>query len=69
MEFLVIDRQLTMQQIQLFDSGMTMRRIRGSRREPHEHADAVFLCIRGEEFAGDARRRLFPFRFSRSARH
>ena len=51
------------EQMQLFDSGMAMRRIVGSRREPHEHADAVFLRIRGEEFAGDARRHLFPFRF------
>src|SRR4030095_3927043 len=67
-EFLVVDRQLTMQQIQLFDSGMTMRRIFGSRLAPYEHADAVFLRIRGEEFAGDARRCLFPFRFSQSAR-
>src|SRR4029453_2318445 len=67
-ELLVVDHQLAVQQIQLFDAGMTMGRILGSRRELHEHADAAFLGIRGEELAGDARRHVFPFRFGHSAR-
>ena len=60
-EFLIVDNQLAVQQIQLFDSVMTMRRIAGSGREPYEHADAVFLRIRCQEFAEYARRRFFPF--------
>src|SRR5713101_5807823 len=43
MKLLVIDHQLAVKQIQFFHSGMTMRRIVGSRREPYQHTDAVFL--------------------------
>src|SRR4029453_6611159 len=67
-ELLVVDHQPAVQQIQLFDAGMTMGRILGSRREPYEHADAAFLGIRCEELAGDARRPFFPFRFRHSER-
>jgi len=64
-KLLVIDHQLAIKQMQLFHSGMAVRRIIGSRREPHQHADTVFLRIGGEQFAGDARRHFFPFWFSR----
>jgi hypothetical protein len=61
-ELLVINHQLAVKEIQLFDSGVAVRRIRGSRREPYEQADAVFLCIRREQFVGEAGRRFFPVR-------
>ncbi len=64
-KLLVIDHQLAIKQMQLFHSGMAVRRIIGSRREPHQHADTVFFRIGGEQFAGDARRHFFPFWFSR----
>src|SRR5713101_7965312 len=64
-QLLVADHQLAVKQMQLFNSGMAVTRIVGSRREPYQHADAVFLRIGREQFAGDARRHFFPFRFSR----
>src|SRR4029450_4079532 len=67
-ELLVVDHRVAVQQIQLFDAGMTMGRILGSRREPYEHADAAFLGIRCEELAGDAGPPFFPSRFRPSER-
>src|SRR6266404_9207461 len=64
-QLLVADHQLSVKQMQFFDSGVAVTRIVGSRREPYQHADAVFLHIGREQFAGDARRHFFPFRFSR----
>ena len=64
-ELLVVDHQLAVKQMQFFHSGVAVRRIVGTRHEPYQHTDAVFLRIGSEQFAGDARRRFFPFRFSR----
>ena len=55
MKLPVVDDQLTVKQVQLFDPGMAVGRIVGSRREPHQHADAVLLRIGREQLAGDAR--------------
>ena len=41
----VIDHQLAVKQMQFFDSGVAVTRIVGSRREPYQHADAVFLRL------------------------
>jgi len=62
-ELLVLDHQLAMKQIQLFNAGMPVRGIRDSWCEPYEHADSIVLRIRREQLAGDARRYLAPFRF------
>jgi hypothetical protein len=51
-------------QMQLFNSGMAVRRILGSRCEAYQHADAVFFRIRCELFAEDSRRYFIRFRFS-----
>src|SRR5262249_20228061 len=59
----VADHQLTVKQMKLLDSCMAVGRILGAGRQTHQHADAVLLRIRRQELAGDARRRLFPFRF------
>ena len=64
-QLLVADHQLALKQMQLFNSGMAVGRIIGSRREPYQHADAVFFRICCELFAGDSRRHFFPFRSSR----
>src|SRR5260370_28529222 len=64
-KLLVIDRQVAVKQMQLFHSSVAVRRIIGSLREPHQHADAVSLRVGREQFAGDARRHFFPLRFSR----
>src|SRR6266850_41158 len=59
-ELPVLDHQLAVKQIELFDSGVAMRRIVGARREPHQQADAVVLGIRREQLVGEARRRFTP---------
>src|SRR6266481_1484600 len=64
-QLLVADHQLALKQMQLFNSGMAVGRIIGSRREPYQHADAAFFGICCELFAGDSRRHFLPFRFSR----
>ena len=48
-KLLVIDHQLAVKQMQFFHSGVAVRRIVGSRREPYQHADPVFY---GETFDG-----------------
>src|SRR5262245_2727829 len=63
-QLLVVDPELAVQQIQLFDPGMGVRRIGGPRREAYEHADAVFVGIRREQLEGEAGRGFFPLRFS-----
>ena len=45
---------------------MAMRRIRSPRGESYQHADAVFLGVRREQFAGDASRYFLPLRFRRA---
>jgi hypothetical protein len=42
----VFDHQLTMEQIQLFDAGMDVRRIGGSGGEPYQHGHSVLRPIR-----------------------
>jgi hypothetical protein len=49
-ECFVVYHQFAVKQIQFFDAGMSMRRIRSSRCESHEHADTVFFCVRREQF-------------------
>ena len=44
-KLLVIDHQLAVKQMQLFYSGVAVTRIVGSRREPYQHANAIFLRI------------------------
>jgi len=51
-------------QVQLFDSAMAMRRIRGARGKPYEQTDAVVLCIRRKQSVGKTGRRFFPVLFS-----
>ncbi|HZT03278.1 MAG TPA: hypothetical protein VFA39_13530 [Steroidobacteraceae bacterium] len=56
--------EFTMQEEQLLDSRMAMRRIRGVRRETHQHADPVWFCICGQQLAGDAGCNVRPFGFT-----
>src|SRR5258708_16809289 len=44
-KLLVIDHQLALQQIKLFYSGVAVTPIVGSRAEPYQHANAIFLRI------------------------
>ena len=39
----VVDHQFAVKEMHLFNAGMTVRRIVGSRRETYQHADAVLL--------------------------
>src|SRR5258708_33718935 len=64
-QLLVADHQLAVKQMQLFNSGMAVGRIIGSRREPYPPAAAAFFGIWWEPFAGSSRRHFFPFRSSR----
>src|SRR6266853_3048016 len=44
-KLLVVDHQLAVKQMQLFHSGVAVTRIVGSRLQPYQHANAVFLRI------------------------
>src|SRR5260370_25145615 len=65
-QLLFADHQLAVKQMQFFHSCMAVTRTVGSRREPYQHADAVFFGIGCELFAGDARCHFFPFPVIRS---
>src|ERR1043165_6976490 len=58
-----VNPELTVQQMQLFYAGMSMRRIVRAGREPHQHAEPVPFRVGCEHLAFDAGRHLFPFRF------
>jgi hypothetical protein len=68
MELPIVDHQLAVEQVELFHAGMGVGRIRGARREPYEHADAIAFGIGREQLAKDPGRRLVPFEFGRSSR-
>src|SRR5581483_8088501 len=59
-ELAIVDPQLALQEVKLLDAGVTMRRIRDTRLETHEHADAIALRVRRQQLAPDARRGRFP---------
>src|SRR5688572_11081891 len=54
--------------MQLFDSGMRVRWIDYTRREPNEHAHSLTLLVRRQQLAPDTRRHLLPFRFVETTR-
>src|SRR5215510_863253 len=62
-ELLVLNPELPVKQVQLFDSRMAMGRIGDTGREPHEHADAILLRVRRQQLVVEAWRRLLPFLF------
>jgi hypothetical protein len=71
-ELALVDPQLPVKEVQLFYAYMSMRRVTGAGREPHQHADPVSLRVGREQLAFDAGRDLFPFRLgpaSRRRRH
>jgi hypothetical protein len=49
MKCLVVDQQLAVEQVQFLDAGMAMRWIVDTRRQAHQHADTVSLCVGGEQ--------------------
>ena len=67
-ELALVDPQLTVKEIQLFCTGMSMRRVPRARCETHQHADAVSFDVSPERLDFDAWRDLFPFRLSSLAR-
>jgi hypothetical protein len=60
----ILDPELTFEQIQFLAACMCVRRIRYAWIETDQHADAITYRVRGQQFAGDARRRLLPLRFN-----
>src|SRR5260370_10544960 len=62
-KLLVVNHQLAVKKMQFFNSGMAVRRIIGSRREPYHHAYTGFFGTCRKLFAGYARHHFFPFRF------
>src|ERR1041385_804067 len=52
-ELAVFDPQLTVEEKQFFDPGMSMRGIARIRRETHQHADPMPFGVGGEELAFD----------------
>jgi hypothetical protein len=51
-ELFVVDHQLAVQQMQLFDARMAVARIVGSWRKPHKHGNALRLRIDSKHLAG-----------------
>ena len=50
-KFFIVDHQLAVKQMQLFDTCMAMGRVVRSWREPHKHRNAARLRIDGKQFA------------------
>src|SRR5205814_10531435 len=65
-ELLLVDPQFAVEKMQLFDTGMGMRRVAGTRREAHQHADPVPFRVGRQQLAFDPGRDLFPFRLGPS---
>ena len=61
-ELALVDPQLAVEEMQLFDTGMRMRRVTRTGREAHQHADPVPFRVGREQLALDPGRDLFPFR-------
>src|SRR5207248_9243920 len=62
-ELALVDPQLAVEEMQLFDARMRMRRITRAGREAYQHADPVSFRVGREQLAFDPGRDLFPFRF------
>src|SRR5437764_6353560 len=65
-ELLLVDPQFAVEKMQLFDTGMRMRRVAGAGREAYQHADPVPIGIGRQQLAFDPGRDLFPFRLGPS---
>src|SRR5262245_47912319 len=63
LKLLVVDHQLAIQQMQLFEAGVAVRRIVGTWCEAYEHGYAIRFLVDGEQFARDAFCYLFPLWF------
>jgi hypothetical protein len=59
-KLLIVNHQLAVEQVQLFDTSMNMWRIIGSWLKPHEHRDETRLRIDREHFAEYAIRYFLP---------
>src|SRR3954471_895206 len=66
-ELALVDPQLAIKKMQLFDAGMRMRRITCAGREAYQHADPVPFRVGREQLAFDPGRDLFPFRLRPSS--
>src|SRR5438105_9707511 len=65
-ELALVDPQLAIEEMQLFDARMRMRRITRATRQAHQHADPVPFRVGREQLAFDPGRDLFPFRLGPS---
>src|SRR5204862_6247869 len=61
-ELLLVDPQFAVEEMQLFNARMRMRRVAGARREAYQHADPVPFRIGREQLAFAPGRDLSPFR-------
>src|SRR5438105_12728337 len=52
-ELLLVDPQLAVEEMQLFNARMRMRRVAGARREAYQHADPVSFHVGREQLAFD----------------
>src|ERR1051326_1201874 len=65
-ELLLVDPQFAIEEMQLFDARMRMRRVTGAGRQAHQHADPVPYHVGREQLAFDPGRDLLPFRLGPS---
>jgi len=50
-ELPIVDPQFAVEQVQLFDAGVDVRRVSGSGGEPNQHADAFLRDVGREQLA------------------
>src|SRR5215216_4346440 len=60
----LVDPQLAVEKMQLFDTGMGMRRITRTGRQAHQHADPVPFAVGRQQLALDAGGDLLPLRLA-----
>src|SRR5437588_9563955 len=61
-ELALVDPQLTVKEMQLFDACVSMRRITRAGLQAHQHADPMPFGVSREQLAFDPGRDRFPFR-------
>src|SRR6185503_20812296 len=67
-ELAFVDPQLTIQEMQFFYAGMSMRGVTGAGREANQHANPVPCGVGRKQLAFDSGRNLFPFRLGPMSR-
>ena len=63
MELSIVDPELAIEEMQLLDPAVDVRRIFHAGLEPHQHRDPIGIAVLREELVPEPGRRFLPFRF------